>query len=133
MAFERKTSLAVVGEQEATPDDALRQMLTTLIHDVLEQEFTRGIGAEPFERTARRTGWRNGYRTRQWLTRVGPLTLRIPRDREGRFQPSLFARYQRSEKGLVLALQEMYVQGVSTRKVSAIVEQLCGATIWPPR
>jgi putative transposase len=129
MAFDRKTTLAVVGEQEAAPDDALRQMLTTLVHDVLEHEFTRGLGAEPFERTASRTGWRNGYRTRQWVTRVGALTLRVPRDRAGRFQPSLFARYQRSEKALVLALQEMYIQGVSTRKVSAIVEQLCGTTI----
>jgi transposase-like protein len=129
MAFDRKTTLTLAGEQEAAPDDALRQMLTTLIHDVIEREFTRGLGAEPFERTPTRSGWRNGYRTRQWLTRVGPLTLRVPRDREGRFQPSLFARYQRSEKALVLALQEMYVQGVSTRKVSAIVEQLCGTTI----
>lgn len=132
MAFDRKSSLTVVGEQEArptAPDDALRQMLTTLIHDVLEREFAQGLGAAPFERTPTRTGWRNGYRTRQWVTRVGPLTLRIPRDRAGRFQPSLFARYQRSEKALVLALQEMYVQGVSTRKVSAIVEQLCGTTI----
>lgn len=129
MAFDRKSSLTVVGEQEPAPDDALRQMLTTLIHDVLDREFTRGLGAEPFERTAGRTGWRNGYRTRQWVTRVGPLTLKIPRDRAGRFQPSLFARYQRSEKALVTALQEMYIQGVSTRKVSAIVEQLCGTTI----
>jgi transposase-like protein len=129
MAFDRKSTLTVVGEQAAAPDDALRQMLTTLIHEVLEREFTRELGAEAFERTPARTGWRNGYRTRQWVTRVGPLTLRIPRDRAGRFQPSLFARYQRSEKALVLALQEMYVQGVSTRKVSAIVEQLCGTTI----
>jgi transposase-like protein len=129
MAFDRKTTLTVVGEQEPAPDDALRQMLTTLIHDVLEREFSRELGAEPFERTVRRTGWRNGYRPRQWVTRVGSLALKIPRDRQGRFQPSLFARYQRSEKALVLALQEMYVQGVSTRKVSAIVEQLCGMTI----
>lgn len=74
------------GEQEAAPDDALRQMLTTLVHDVLDREFTQQLGAEPFERTARRTDWRNGYRTRQWVTRVGPLTLRIPRDRSGRFR-----------------------------------------------
>jgi transposase-like protein len=60
---------------------------------------------------------------------VGTLRLRIPKDREGRFQPSLFERYQRSEKALVLALTEMYVRGVSTRKVSAVVEQLCGFSI----
>lgn len=129
MAFDRKTTLAAVGEQEPAPDDALRQMLTTLIHDVLDREFTQQLGAAPFERSPQRTDWRNGYRTRQWVTRVGALTLRIPRDRSGRFQPSLFQRYQRSEKALVLALQEMYVQGVSTRKVNAVVEQLCGTTI----
>lgn len=129
MALDRKSTHTVVGEQASAPDDALRQMLTTLIQDVLEREFTAQLGADRFERTAERTGWRNGHRTRQWVTRVGPLTLRIPRDRAGRFQPSLFARYQRSEKALVLALQEMYVQGVSTRKVSAIVEQLCGTTL----
>ncbi len=55
--------------------------------------------------------------------------LKVPRDRAGEFQPSLFARYQRSEQALVLALAEMYLQGVSTRKVSAIVEQLCGTTL----
>ncbi len=119
----------MVGEQEPAPDDALRQMLTTIVHDVIDREFTAFLGAEAFERTPQRTGWRNGYRTRRWVTRVGPLTLQIPRDRSGRFQPSLFQRYQRSEKALVLALQEMYVQAVSTRKVSAIVEQLCGTTI----
>ncbi|MGH7713636.1 MAG: IS256 family transposase, partial [Gemmatimonadaceae bacterium] len=63
------------------------------------------------------------------LTRVGRLALRIPRDRSGRFQPSLFERYERSEKALVLALAEMYVQGVSTRKVTHIVEQLCSVSV----
>lgn len=129
MAFDRKSSLAVVGEQETAPDDALRQMLTTIVHEVLEHEFAAVVGAAPYERSPGRSGWRNGYRERQWRTRVGRLELRIPRDRAGRFQPSLFARYERSEKALVLALAEMYVQGVSTRKVTRIVEQLCGTTI----
>jgi transposase-like protein len=62
-------------------------------------------------------------------TRVGTLQLRIPKDREGRFQPTLFARYQRSEKALVAALVQMYIRGVSTRKISGIVEELCGFSV----
>jgi transposase-like protein len=111
------------------PEDALRTMLQALVQQTLEAEFTRFLGAAPHERTAARRGWRNGTRTRTLVTRVGSLTLQIPRDRAGEFQPSLFARYQRSEQALVLALAEMYLQGVSTRKVSAVVEQLCGTTI----
>ncbi len=114
---------------QSTPEDALRAMLGQLIHDTLEREFAQFLGAAKFARTAERRGVRNGYRRRTLLTRVGALTLRVPRDRAGQFQPSLFARYQRSEQALVLALIEMYLQGISTRKVSAVVEQLCGATI----
>lgn len=113
----------------AAPEDALRAMLQTLIQETLEREFTQFLGAAPFERSATRRGLRNGRRARRLLTRVGPVELRVPRDRAGRFQPSLFARYQRSEQALVLALIEMYLKGISTRKVSAVVEQLCGATI----
>lgn len=104
-------------------------MLQHLIHETLEREFQQFLGAARFERSAARRGVRNGYRHRRLLTRVGSLELKVPRDRAGRFQPSLFARYQRSEQALVLALIEMYLQGISTRKVSAVVEQLCGATI----
>lgn len=113
----------------AAPEDALRAMLQTLIQETLEREFAQFLGAAPFERSAARRGLRNGHRRRRFLTRVGPLALRVPRDRAGRFQPSLFARYQRSEQALVFALIEMYLKGISTRKVSAVVEQLCGATI----
>ena len=104
----------------------LKELVEWLLQELLEWEFTHFLGAEPYERTPKRQGYRNGYRERQLHTRVGTLTLRVPRDREGRFSPSLFARYQRSEKALVLALQEMYLHGVSTRKVQAITEELCG-------
>lgn len=114
---------------QAAPQEVLRTMLTTLIQETLEQEFAAYIGAERFERTPARQDVRNGHRRRRWTTRVGTITLRVPRDRQGRFQPSLFARYQRHEQAFVLALIEMYLQGVSTRKVSAVVEQLCGLTI----
>lgn len=136
MTSSRKDSSRHVLGQEperetipAAPEDALRTMLTTLIQETLEREFSQFLGARPFERTGERRGVRNGYRRRRFVTRVGSLELRVPRDRAGRFQPTLFARYQRSEQALVLALIEMYVKGISTRKVSAVVEQLCGTTI----
>ena len=109
-----------------------RELLKTLVkeslHEVLEAEMTEAVGAGPGERTADRHGYRSGYYTRGLVTRIGKLELRVPRDREGRFSTELFDRYQRSEKALVSALAEMYVQGVSTRKVKAITEELCGHT-----
>jgi putative transposase len=131
MAFDHNGIRLATGEQ-GTPSaggDPLRQMLQTLIQETLEQEFTRFMGARPHERTPGRRGWRNGARDRRFLTRVGALELRVPRDRAGQFQPALFARYQRSEQALVAALIEMYVQGVSTRKVTHVVEELCGVPV----
>src|SRR5687767_4496552 len=81
---------------------------------------------EEGERTSARLGYRSGYYTRTLVTRVGKLELRVPQDREGRFSTELFERYQRSEQALVASLAEMYVQGVSTRKVKAVTEELCG-------
>jgi transposase-like protein len=111
------------------PDDLLRQMLTTIVQQTLEEEFTRFLGAAPHERTHARRGWRNGHRARRFTTRVGSLELRVPRDRAGLFQPALFARYERSEQAFVAALVEMYVQGISTRKVTHVVETLCGVQV----
>jgi putative transposase len=110
-------------------EDLLRRMMEEVLQEAVEKEFERFIGAGHWERSVARQGWRNGRKNRRLQTRVGSLELRIPKDREGRFQPSLFARYQRSERALVLALIEMYVQGVSTRKVTRIVEELCGFRI----
>jgi len=86
------------------------------------------LGAERYERTEERQGYRNGVRPRQLTTRVGRLTLCVPHVRDGHFSPELFARYQRSEQALVLALMEMVVNGVSTRKVTQITEELCGTS-----
>lgn len=136
MAFPRNSMPARRAEQSAPPvagppisEDVLRQMLTTLVQQTVEQEFTRFLGAAPHEHTAARRGWRNGHRHRRFTTRLGTLELRIPRDRAGQFQPSLFARYERSEQAFVAALVEMYLQGVSTRKVTRVVETLCGAQV----
>ena len=82
--------------------------------------------SEPRKASAPRLGYRSGYYSRTLVTRVGKLELRVPQDRDGRFSTELFERYQRSEQALVATLAEMYGQGVSTRKVKAITEELCG-------
>ena len=117
------------GNPPEPPTDPLRAMLATLIQETLEREFTQFVGAERFVRSPERRDVRDGHRRRRFTTRVGTIELRVPRDRAGRFQPSLFARYQRSEQSLMPALTEMYFQGVSTRKVTTIVETLCGASV----
>ena len=97
-----------------------------VVQEVLEAEMEESIGARKSERTSERTGYRSGYYTRGLTTRVGKLELRVPQDRAGRFSTEVFESYQRSEKALVSSLAEMYVHGVSTRKVKAITEELCG-------
>ena len=86
------------------------------------------LGAERYGRSEERVSYRNGYRSRQLYTRVGPVTLQVPQTRDGSFSTEIFKRYQRSEQALVLALMEMYVNGVSTRKVTHITEELCGVS-----
>jgi transposase-like protein len=130
MALHRKDITAVSNVQVPTGgEDAIRVLLQSVVQAAIEAEFERFVGVGRWERGAARRGWRNGSKPRQLKTRVGTLELRIPKDREGRFQPALFGRYQRSEQALVLALVEMYIAGVSTRKVSGIVEELCGFSI----
>ncbi len=116
--------------QEVLLDDPgfLRQIVERVVQQILEAEMTEHIGAAPYERSATRTGRRNGYKPRALRTRVGTLNLLVPQDREGTFSTRLFARYQRNEKALVLALMEMYVEGVSTRKVKEVTEELCGTS-----
>ena len=131
MTFLSKGNLPQSGGQGRldAPEDLLRAMVQGLVQETIQAEFDPFIGAGPFKRSDTRRGWRNGFKPRTFKTRVGKLVLRIPQDREGRFQPSIFERYERSEKALVAAMIEMYVHGVSTRKVSKIVEQLCGHLI----
>jgi transposase-like protein len=106
--------------------DLLQPLVQWLLQEVLEQEMSDSLGAAKSERTEGRQGYRSGYYPRQLVTRVGTMELRVPQDRQGRFSTQLFERYQRSEKALVAALVEMYVQGVSTRKIKTITEELCG-------
>src|SRR5215213_10645960 len=106
--------------------DFLRPLVQEVMQQMLEAEMEEAVGAAKSERTATRVGYRSGYYGRTLITRVGKLELRVPQDRQGRFRTEIFERYQRSEKALVAALSEMYVQGVSTRTVKAVTEELCG-------
>ena len=113
---------ALVGQDR----DLLKALMKQALEEVLEVEMSDCLGASPWERAEGRQGYRAGYYGRGLITRIGKLELRVPRDRNGEFSTALFERYARSEKALVAALAEMYVQGVSTRKVKAITEELCG-------
>jgi putative transposase len=106
--------------------DWLRDVVEEVVQQVLEGEMDQALCAQKGERTPERRGYRSGYYPRTLITRVGKLTLRVPQDRNGYFRTDVFERYQRSEKALVVALSEMYIQGVSTRKVKEVTEQLCG-------
>ena len=107
----------------------LRGIVERALQAILEEEMTAHLGAARYERGEGRTGYRNGSKPRTLTTRVGTLELRVPQDRDGTFSTELFARDQRSEQALVTALMEMYLQGVSTRNVAAITEELCGTSI----
>jgi putative transposase len=107
--------------------NGLAQLLEPILNQILQAQASEQLGAEPYERNEDRAAYRNGNRPRTLYTRVGPLTLQVPQFRDGRFNTDIFKRYQRSEQALVLSLMEMYVNGVSTRKVTKITEKLCGA------
>src|SRR5436305_13397907 len=121
-----KLSVANSEELLKGDPDGLREVVRAVLQEVLEAEMTDALGAAKGERSAGRLGYRSGHYGRTLITRVGKLELRVPQDRDGRFSTELFERYQRSEQALVASLAEMYVQGVSTRKVKEITEELCG-------
>ncbi len=106
--------------------DFLVPMVQEAMQAVLEMEMEETLGAGRYERAEGRVGYRSGHYRRRLITRVGTIQLRVPQDRSGHFSTQVFEQYQRSEKALVGALAQMYVQGVSTRKVAAITEELCG-------
>ncbi len=108
--------------------DGLAKLVESVLNQILEAQVSESLGADKHERSDERLGYRNGYRPRQLYTRVGPVTLQVPQTRDGSFSTEIFKRYQRSEQAFVLALMEMVVNGVSTRKVSNITEELCGAS-----
>ncbi len=123
---EDKAKVVAIKELLERDEDFVRSAVQSLVQAALEAEMTEALAAGKGERTDERLGYRSGYYSRALITRVGTLELRVPQDRAGRFSTELFERYQRSEKALVGTLAEMYVQGVSTRKVKAVTEALCG-------
>ena len=124
--IEGKSASAAVKDILLSNPDGLHEVIRAVMQEVLEAEMDDALGASKGERTPERLGYRSGYYGRTLVTRVCKLELRVPQDRAGRFSTELFERYQRSERALVATLAEMYVQGVSTRKVKAITEELCG-------
>lgn len=126
MAVElRMALLDLLHKAEIDQDvDFLREGVRVLAQALLELEVTEHVGAAPYERSEERRGQRNGYRERQWDTRVGSLDLRVPRVRDGSYFPSLFDPRKRAERALLAVVQEAYVQGVSTRRVDDLVQTL---------
>jgi putative transposase len=123
----RRRALKAEVEQILAEDrDLLKSIVAEALQQTLEAEMDETLGAEKSERTTNRVGYRSGYYGRTLVTRVGKIELRVPQDRQGRFRTEVFERYQRSEKALTAAMMQMYLQGVSTRKVKAITEELCG-------
>jgi len=130
MAQEKSTnSTAFLQEALLNDRDFLKVIVQRFLQAYMKEEITEFLQADPYERCDERQGYRNGYKPRMLHTRVGDITLAVPQDREGSFSTKLFERYQRSEKALVLSIIEMYVQGVSTRNVTKIAEELCGHTV----
>ena len=108
----------------------LAEGIRLLVNEAMAQERSRFLQAQPYERTENRQGHANGFKPKTLATRVGPIRFSVPQVRgDLDFYPSALEKGIRSEQALKLALAEMYVQGVSTRKVSAIVEQLCGHSV----
>ena len=126
-----KSNTNPLGKQEYVFDDKdfLYTVAREIINRILQGEMTDFLHAAPEERTENRTGYRSGYRQRSMKTRVGRLWFDVPCERSGRFKTKVFRRYQRTEQAFLLTIQEMYVNGVSTRKVRKLTEELCDTTL----
>jgi putative transposase len=109
--------------------DGLHEMIRVLVNEAMRLERQNHLQARPFERTESRRGYANGYKPKRVKTRVGEINFDIPQVREGGFYPEALEKGLRSERALMLAMAEMYVKGVSTRKVAAITEKLCGTAV----
>ena len=115
----------LLRKADAEPDvDTLREGVRVMTQALMELEVAQHLGAERYQRSPDRQGERNGYRDRQWDTRVGTLELRVPRVRDGSFFPGLLEPRKRAERALVATVREAYVQGVSTRRVDDLVKAL---------
>ena len=121
----RMALLELLRKAELDEDvDFLREGVRAMAQQLMELEVAQHVGADKYERTAQRSGERNGYRDRNWDTRVGSIELRVPRVRDGGYYPALLEPRRRGERALVAVVQEAYVNGVSTRRVDDLVKAL---------
>jgi len=109
--------------------NGIADAVSILMNSAMQIERSRYLKADPYERTEQRQSYANGYKAKSVKTRVGTVSLAVPQTRDCEFYPQSLERGLRSERALKVALAEMYVQGVSTRKVAKITEQLCGFEI----
>ncbi len=110
--------------------EGVPELMRVLINNIMQVERAMYLQAGEYERTDDRIGHSNGYKPKTVKTRVREITFAIPQVREGGFYPSALEKSLRSERALVTTLAEMYIQGVSTRKIKAITEELCGVEVW---
>lgn len=115
--------------ESSSLESPVKASLTLILNSLMEKERDEYIHALPHQRSEERTGYRNGYYSRELITGSGTLKLRVPRTRDGEFSTSVFHKFERWEKALILSMMEMVVNGVSTRKVTKIVEELCGKKV----
>ena len=109
--------------------EGMANAMQVLLNEAMRLERSEYIGAEPYERTEQRRSYSNGFKDKTVDSRLGKLALKVPQTRDGDFYPSALERGERSERALKLAVAEMYVQGVSTRKVAKITSELCGLDV----
>jgi putative transposase len=115
--------------ESSSLESPVKASLSLILNSLMEKERDEYINALHHERTEDRRGYRNGYYERELVTGVGSLKLKVPRTRDGAFSTTVFEKYKRCEKALILSMIEMVVNGVSTRKVTRIVEELCGTSV----
>lgn len=131
MTYERDCTLsnALLAQIANEGLECLPEMIRVIINAAMQVERQKHIGVGPYERSVERQGHANGYKPKTVATRVGEITFAVPQVREGDFYPQALEKGLRSERALTATLAEMYVQGVSTRKVAKITEKLCGCTV----
>jgi transposase-like protein len=109
--------------------EGMPEMFKIIMNNAMKAERETYLKANKYERTEDRLRYANGYKPKTIKSRVGEVTLDIPQVREGGFYPSALEKGMRSERALLITLAEMYIQGVSTQKVSAVIEKMCGFEI----
>jgi len=126
MAVSNIGEIGILVQEAFSAEGGLKRLLEAVLNSVMREEAAAHVGAAMHERSAGRRGYRNGSKPRGFKTRAGELALSIPQVRNCEpYHPSLFGKWERSERALLVACSEMYFQGVSTRNVRAVLEQMC--------